>query len=80
MFWLDPERSGLPKRGPKTDSTSFIEGKTSGRIWRTENSLIFLANEDLQQQYPQYGKNGKFRDLFVETVKTQSGEKKVVFV
>ena len=80
MGRLDPEWSGLPKRGPKTDETSFIEGEPSGRVWTSENSKIYLANLDLQQQYPQYGKNGKFLDLLVETVKTKWGETEEVFV
>ena len=33
MTRLDPERSGLPKRGPKTAETSFIERSLQGEFW-----------------------------------------------
>ena len=80
MSGFPKEQSGLlPPKG--TAETSFIEGRPLGKTWTFENSQIENANLDLEQQYPEYGKNGKFLNLFVETVKLKTREKKdVVFV
>ena len=65
MTRFDPERSGLPKRGPKTAETSFIEGEPSGQVMTADSLRIQTANETLKMDYPQYGKDGKLLTLEV---------------
>ena len=52
MSRLDPERSGLPKRGPKTDETSFIKGETSGRVMTAKD----MATIEVEEAYPNMDK------------------------
>ena len=66
MTRLDPEQSGMSKRGPKTAEVSFIEETPSGRVWTSEKSEIELANERIKKEYLQYGENGKFLTLEVK--------------
>ena len=42
------ERSGLPKPGPKTGETSFIEGEPSGRVLTAKN----MATVKVEKDYP----------------------------
>ena len=77
---MNPITKPPQEHGSHTAKTSFIEGRPLGKPWTSENSKISLANLDLEQQYPEYGKNGKFLDLFVENVKLKSDEKEIVFV
>ena len=66
MTRVDPEQSGLPKRGPDTIETSFIEGTPLGRVWSSDTFKIMVANEAIKQEYPQYGENGKYLILKVK--------------
>ena len=52
-----------PERGPHQAETSFIEGTPSGRIMTSDNMRIQTANELIQQEYPNYGKDGKVLTL-----------------
>ena len=54
-----------PERGPHHADTSFIEGTPSGRIMTSDNMRIETANETLQQEYPNYGKDGKVLTLAI---------------
>ena len=63
---FDPKQSGLPTHGPDTAETFFIEGTPSGRVWSSDTLKIIVANETLKQEYPNYGKNGKFLTLVVK--------------
>ena len=54
---FDAQRSGLPKRGPKTAETSFIEGTSSGQVMTAGSLKIQTAHEMIQNEYPQYGKD-----------------------
>ena len=65
MTRFHPERSGLPKRGPKTAETSFIEEQPSGKVMTADCLRIQTANETLKMDYPQYGKDGKLLTLEV---------------
>ena len=62
MSRLDPEQSGLPKRGPDTAETSFF-------MRSTDALKIGLANETIKKDYPQCGENGKFLTLRVKRAK-----------
>ena len=57
-----------PKRGPRTAETSFIEGGVD-----SDTLKVRLANKTIIQEYPQYGKEGKFL-----TLKVSKGEVFVV--
>ena len=54
-----------PERGSHHADTSFIEGTPSGRIMTSEALRIQTANETLQQEYPNYGKDGKVLTLAI---------------
>ena len=53
------------ERGSHHADTSFIEGTPSGRIMTSETLRIQVANETLQQEYPNYGKDGKVLTLAI---------------
>ena len=55
-----------PERGSHTAGKSFIEGTPSERVWSSDTLKIKTANEILQQDYPYYGKDGKFLTLKVK--------------
>ena len=48
MSRLDPERSGLPKPGPKTEETSFITGEPSGRVLTVKD----MATLEVEKDFP----------------------------
>ena len=60
------EKSGLPATPKNTEETSFIEGTPSGKIRTTDFMKINLANQMIQEQYPQYSKAGNLLTLKVE--------------
>ena len=69
--------TNLPReRGPHTSETSFIEGTPLGRVLSPNSLKIRLAHMAIEQEYPEYGKNGKLLTLIVKIV----DKKRVVFV
>ena len=67
-----------PERGPHTANTSFIEGTPSGRIMASEELRIRTGNELLQQEYPDYGKDGDFLILKIPKAGERNAGKLVV--
>ena len=61
MSELPPEEGGLPptKSGQKTTETSFIEGLPSGRVLKPHSLKIQTVHVTLEQEYQNYGKDGK---------------------
>ena len=68
MSKFPSEKDGLPrtKRGPRTTETSFIEGLPSGRVLNPDSLKLELAHQRIEQNYPQYGKDGKRITLVIE--------------
>ena len=61
---LSDEKNGLPNlKG--TAETSFIEGMPSGRVKNMDSLKMELAHQTIQEQYPQYGKDGNLLTLEV---------------
>ena len=54
------EQSGLPYTLKGTAETSFIERMPEGRVRDVASLKIELANQRIQEQHPNYGKDGKF--------------------
>ena len=65
MTTFPKKQSGLPSTSNGTAETSFIEGMPEGRVQDPASLKIALANERLEQQYPNYGKDGKLLTLKV---------------
>ena len=67
------EGSGLPSTSKGTAETSFIEGMPEGRVRDPDSLKMELTHQRIQEQYPEYGKEGR-----VFTLKVVDG--KVLFV
>ena len=59
------EQSGLPSTSKGTADTSFIEGMPEGHVQDPASLKIQAANQMLEQQYPNYGKDGNLLILKV---------------
>ena len=59
------EQSGLPSTSKGTAETSFIEGMPEGHVRDAASLKIETANQMLEQQYPNYGKDGNLLILKV---------------
>ena len=67
------EKSGGPSTSKGTAETSFIEGQPKRRVKNLDSLKIELTHQRIQEQYPEYGKEGR-----VFTLKVEDG--KVLFV
>ena len=65
MTRFPKEQSGLPSTSKGTAETSFIEGMPEGRVQDPDSLKIKLGHQMLEQQYPNYGKDGKLFTLKV---------------
>ena len=65
MTRFPKEQSGLPSTSKGTAETTFIEGMPKGRVRDAASLKIELANQMIQKQHPNYGKDGKFLTLKV---------------
>ena len=66
MSTFPTEKKGLPSTSKGTAETSFIEGNPSGRVRTAGSMKMELAHQKIQEQYPQYGKDGKRLTLEVQ--------------
>ena len=59
------EQSGLPSTSKGTAETSFIEGMPEGQVKNADSLKTELVHQRIQEQYPEYGKDGKVFTLEV---------------
>ena len=65
MTRFPKEQIGLPSTLKGTAETSFIEGMPEGRVRDADSLKIKLVHQRIQEQYPEYGKEGRVFTLQV---------------
>ena len=65
MTTCSKEKSGLPSTSKGTAETSFIERMPEERVKDMDSLKIELANQGIERQYPNYGKEGNLLILKV---------------
>ena len=65
MTRFPKEQSGLPSTSKGTAETSFIERMPEGRVRDADSLKVELVHQRIQEQYPEYGKDGRVFNLKV---------------